>query len=60
MDHVFGLYLLVALGLAGALRMIPLVLEDTVSAFEQSLRVLAKFVRVFRSWRAQNSGPKGL
>jgi hypothetical protein len=54
MDHLkLGLYALAALGAAGALRVIPLVLEDLKSAFERSLDIVASVIQKYRSWRAE-------
>lgn len=51
MEHVVGFVLLSVLGVAGLSRLIPLMLEDLLSALERSLALIGRAVQAFRAWR---------
>jgi hypothetical protein len=51
MEHSTTGILLAALGMAGAIRLVPLAIEDLVSASERSLDAIARLIRAYRSWR---------
>jgi len=52
MDHFStGIYLLAALGVAGSLRVLPLILEDLVGVCKRSLDAVGDLVRFYRTWR---------